>query len=74
MLKEVLYLLEQFGVSDECYHELTQILPALPRSYRLKRLHKEIDDSVDIKRLPKPAFGAYRPLNEFLEGLIGDQV
>ena len=27
---ETLYLLEKFGVSDECYHELTMIHPNLP--------------------------------------------
>lgn len=74
LLKEVLFLLEQFGVSDEFYHELTQILPALPRSYKVKRLRKGIDDCVEIRRLPKPCFGAYRPLNEFIECLISDQV
>ena len=73
-MKEVLFLLEQFGVSDEFYHELTQILPALPRSYKVKGLRKCIDDSVDIIRLPKPCFGAYRPLNQLLECLISDQV
>ena len=36
LLKEVLFLLEQFGVSDEFYHELTQILPAFPRLYKVK--------------------------------------
>ena len=74
LMKEVLFLLEQFGVSDEFYHELTQILPALPRSYKVKGLRKGIDDSVDIIRLPKPCFGAYRPLNQLLECLISDQV
>ena len=36
LLKEVLFLLEEFGVSDELYHEMTQILPALPQSYKVK--------------------------------------
>ena len=27
---ETLYFLEKFGVSDECYHELTMIHPNLP--------------------------------------------
>ena len=61
-------------MSDEFYHELTHILPALPRSYKVKGLRKSIDDCVDIRRLPKPFFGAYRPLNELLEHLISDQV
>ena len=74
VLKEVLFLMEEFGVSDEFYHELSMILPTLPRSYKVKRLRKAIDDSVDIKRLPKPVFGAYRPLNDLLEALISDQV
>ena len=74
ILKEVLFLLEEFGVSDQFYHELSMILPTLPRSYKVKRLCKAIDDSVDIRRLPTPVFGAYRPLNDLLEALISDQV
>ena len=49
ILKEVLFLLEEFGVSNEFYHKLSMILPTLPRSYKVKRLRKAIDDSVDIR-------------------------
>ena len=56
IMKEVLFLLEKFGISDECYHEMTMILPCLPRSYKVKQMHTDISNSIDIKRLPRPAF------------------
>ena len=34
---ETQFLLERFGVSDECYHEMTQLFPELPRSYAVKK-------------------------------------
>ena len=73
LIMEVLFLLEKFDVSDEFYHELSMILP-LPRSYKVKRLRSDISHSVDIKRVPEPAIGAYRPVSEFLKALILDQV
>ena len=36
-VKETLYLLERFGVSDECYHELAMLHPQLPRLYKIKK-------------------------------------
>ena len=74
LIKEILFLLECFDVSDEFYHELSMIVPDLPRSYRIKRLRSAISRSVDIKRVPEPTFGAYRPVTEYLEALICDQV
>ena len=74
LLMEILFLLECFDVSDEFYHELSMIVPNLPRSYKVKRLRSNISKSVDITRLPEPAYGAYRPVAEYLESLICDQV
>ena len=46
ILKEVLLLLEEFGISDQFYHELSMIFPTLPRLYKVKHLRKAIGDSV----------------------------
>lgn len=74
VLMEVLFLLETFDVSDAFYHELSMILPQLPRSYKVKRMRSDISSSIDIIRLPEPVFGAYRPVTRYLQALIGDQV
>ena len=63
----ILYLLDRFAISDEAYHELTQTSNQLPRSYQVKRLRKEIDSTVDIRRLTGHAPGAYRPFKQFLQ-------
>lgn len=73
IIQEVLFLLEKFGISDECYHEMTMILPCLPRSYKVKQMRTDISNSIDIKRLPQPAFGAYRPVADYLKALICDE-
>ena len=49
---ETLFLLERFGVSDECYHEMTQLFPELPRSYVVKNERKDISQSIELKELP----------------------
>ena len=46
------YLLEKFGVSDECYHELTMIRPNLPRSYKVRNIRSNVSSAVDIQKLP----------------------
>jgi len=33
--KSLLYILMKFGISYECYHELTQQFPCLPRTYKV---------------------------------------
>ena len=64
-VKETLYLLERFGVSDECYHELAMLHPQLPRLYKIKNARRDI--TLEIELLPLPAKnGAYRPLKNCL--------
>ena len=64
-VKETLYLLERFGVSDECYHELAMLHPQLPRLYKIKNARRDITHEIEL--LPLPAKnGAYRPLKNCL--------
>ncbi len=71
---ETLYLLERFGVSDECYHEMTQLFPHLPRLYVVKNERKDISQSVELKELPSKYKGAYRPVRKFIETILSDKV
>ena len=71
---ETLFLLERFGVSDECYHEMTQLFPELPRSYVVKNERKDISQSIELKELPSKYKEAYRPVRKFIEAILSDKV
>ncbi len=71
---KTLYLLERFGVSDECYHEMTQLFLELPRSYLVTNERREISQSVELKELPSKYKGAYRPVRKFIEAILSDMV
>ena len=73
-IHEPLYLLEKFGVSDECYHELAMLHPQLPRSYKVKGARRDISNKIDLLSLPSPFVGAYRPLKEFISLVLSDKV
>ena len=65
-LLQVMYVLDTFAVSDEAYHELSSVAKDLPPLYKLKGERKTINESLDIRRLPGPCLGAYRPLEPML--------
>lgn len=73
-VSETLYLLEKFGVSDECYHELTMLHPKLPRSYKVKAVRNDVSHDVELLPLPSPFSGAYRPLKTCIELILADKV
>jgi hypothetical protein len=55
----ILFLLDRFGVSDEFYHELAQVVKELPRLHHIKQLRKELNSSVNSVRLDPPYNGCY---------------
>ena len=73
-VRQTLYLLERFGVSDEFYHELSMVNPALPRSHQVKHSRHLITKAVDIQRLPEPYNGAYRSFRECLSAALAHEV
>ncbi len=68
MYTQVLYLMDQFSVSDKFYHELTMILPTLPRSYMIKDVQTTLNRSLktQILRVPGPHHGVYCSITEKL--------
>ena len=60
-LMSILYLLDQFGISDEFYHEIAMIFPSLPWSHFVKDIQRRLNASIVIKWLLFPYYGAYRP-------------
>ncbi len=74
-IDETLYQLEKFGVSDECYHELTMIHPNLPRSYQVKNVRSTVSSAVDIQQLlASQYYGAYRPLRDYVASILSHEV
>ncbi len=73
-VNEILYLLDRFGISDQFYHELSMLHHDLPRSYEVKKARTAISSVVEIKRLPTPYFGCYRPLKECIIQAISNEV
>lgn len=74
-MDETLYLLEKFGVSDECYHELTMLHPNLPRSYKVKNARSSVSAAVDIERLPSQKYyGAFRPLKDYVATILSHEL
>ena len=60
-IKQILYLLDKFGVGDEFYHELSMIDLTLPRSYQVKKKRTSLNSSMDIQYIPGFE-AAHRPL------------
>ena len=73
-LHQILYLLDQFSVSDEFYHELSMIQPSLPRSHTIKAARASINSNIKLERLPAPYLGCYRGLNECIAEAIQAEV
>ncbi len=61
---QTLYIVDQFAVSDEAYHELRKLSCDLPPLYQLKKKRAAINSSLQIERIP--TMGAYRPFRETL--------
>ena len=61
-VRQTLYLLERFGVSDDFYHELSMANSSLPRSHLVKKSRQLLTGTVELERLPGPYCGACRLL------------
>lgn len=73
-VNQILYLLDRFGISDQFYHELSMLHKELPRSYEVKKARAAITLNVELRRLPRPYFGCYRPLKQCLIDAISAEV
>jgi hypothetical protein len=64
--QDILYLLDKYGVSDKFYHEILMLTPSLSRSYKVKRLRKELSSVFETKPLHPPFDGSYRDIEEHM--------
>lgn len=67
-LRQILYILDRFAVSDEAYHEHElSVSFSLPSIYWLKEARSSLNASLDLKRLQGDNPGAYHPLIDTLK-------
>jgi hypothetical protein len=72
--EKVLYLSDEHGISDDYYHELSMIVPSLPRLYKVKHLREYLSSQVNLVSLPSPYKGSFVPLKPLLSSVISKQL
>lgn len=66
-LEQILFLLDKFYVSNECYHELSLVTNDIPRSYLIKQKRDDLNSFCHIERVPGPLPGAQRSFATMLK-------
>ena len=74
LLKQLVFLLDKFCVSDAAYHELSMIYDDMPRKYLLIQCREDINKIYHIERLPGNKPGAMINLNSELQRMIKFQL
>ncbi len=64
-INSLLYIKDKFGISDECYHELTMTCDSLTRLSNLKKSLTALNKMWDIKTTPN-RLGAQQSIRERL--------
>lgn len=57
-VKAIVYIMDQFSVSLEGYHELTQVDKYLPKKHLIEGCTKKEDRKWDVSRTPGKSHGA----------------
>lgn len=73
-LKQLIFLLDKFCVSDAAYYELTMLFGELPRKYLVVQDREDIYKMYNIERLPGNKPGAMLSLTSEIERLIKFEV
>ena len=77
-MKKIVYILDRFGVSNEAYHEFTQLEgnESLTRSYIVEECQADINQDIrgKIIKVPGPCQGAEMPFPELLRKEISKEV
>ena len=58
----LLYVKDKFSISDKAFHELTSIVPALPKSGQVKRIAQTMNSEIEIKPTPNNIMGVQQSL------------
>lgn len=69
-IRQLVFILDKFCISDAAYHELTMIFDDMPRKYLLLQSRDDIYSLSHIERLPGNVPGAFVSLTAELEKLV----
>lgn len=71
-VKQVLYLLDKFAVSDQCYHGMSMLYQEMPRINKVKEARKALNGLLEekLQRTPGAFPGVYRSFRDAL--ITGD--
>ena len=69
-VKNILFILDQFCISDEAYHELTVQNNSMVKSYLIKQCRENLNNIFSIKQTPGLHSGAQLDLFETLDRLL----
>ena len=53
----LLYVKENYGISDKAYHELSMLVTSMPRSCSLKKKQHELNSNFDVSPTPEGTLG-----------------
>lgn len=72
-LREIILIMDKFGISDAAYHELTYHCHDLPKKYLICQSRSDLNEIFHIQRAPGNVPGAYISLKADLEMLFQKQ-
>ncbi|CAG2202136.1 unnamed protein product [Mytilus edulis] len=73
-LKQILFLLDKFCISDAAFHELSMLVDDMPRKYMIVQCRDDINKIYHIERLPGNKPGAMINLNSEIERMLKYQI
>lgn len=63
----ILQIMDRFCISNESYHELTQVEASLPKSYLVEGCIKSLNRTWEVRKTPGQSEGAELPFKELLQ-------
>ena len=66
-VKSIVYIMDRFSLSGECYHEMAQLEPNFPRSYIVEGCVKSMNRHWNVTKTPGICAGAELPFKMLLE-------
>ncbi|VDI54779.1 Hypothetical predicted protein [Mytilus galloprovincialis] len=69
-LKEILFLLDKFAISDQAYHEIAMKTNDLPKFYLIKNCRDKFNEGIQLERTPGNVPGAFLNFRSEVENAI----
>ncbi|CAC5424465.1 unnamed protein product [Mytilus coruscus] len=69
-MKEVLFIMDRFKISDQAYHEVATISDTLPKLHSIINIRDNMTNNLEIYKTPGNTFGAYVSLRTELRKMM----